>query len=102
MTTDERLSKIEDKLDAVLEVVHGVLPKVGEHHVALFGNGKPGLKEDFAKHLEAEKFCPARLAFTDERKKTSIALVAVVVSGVSLCCTIVLVVISIYKLGVRP
>jgi hypothetical protein len=95
MTVDERLSKIEDKIDTVLEIVHSTIPKVKDHQNTLYGNGKPGLKEDFAKHVEAEKFCPAKLAYTDERKKTHIAMVAVVISGISLICTIVLVVLTV-------
>lgn len=102
MTTDERLSKIEEKLDAVLEVVHSTIPKVHDHDTTLYGNGKPGLKEEFARHTEAEKFCPARLAFTEERKKTNMAAIAVVISGLSLLCTMVLVAVNVFKLGAKP
>ena len=101
MTTDERLSKIDDKLDMVLEIIHGTVPMVKNHEATLYGNGKPGLKQELATHIEAEKYCPAKVAFTDERKRTNIAVVAVVISGVSLMCTLVLVIMGIYK-GLNP
>lgn len=98
MTNEERDRMILETHDTVITVI----PMIKNHEATLYGNGKPGLKQDFATHVEAEKWCPARLAASDERKKTNIAVIAVVVSGISLLCTMILVVISVYRLGIKP
>lgn len=102
MNTEERLSKIEDKLDCVLEKIGETIPRVKEHHRTLYGNGNPGLKTIMETHIEAEKHCPARLAYTEERKKTNIAAVAMIIAALSFIITGVSVAITVIEYSKGP
>ena len=44
MTDKER----DDKINKIYDVVIRLQPMVEDHHTTLYGNGKPGLKEDMA------------------------------------------------------
>lgn len=89
--TDERLATIERKVDTILEKIGEALPRVTEHHKTLYGEGpqNPGLQTRFERHETAENLCPARIAYSDERKKINIAAIAVIFSAVSVIVAII-------------
>ncbi len=90
MTNDERDAKISETHTAVMVIAE----KVDEHHTTLYGNSKPGLKEDVALLNLKWKDCPARKAVTTEGKRLNLAYVAVVIAIIS-CATSVVAVVSV-------
>lgn len=93
MTNEERDDLIRETHDAIVRI----MPMVKNHETTLYGNGKPGLKEELAVHIEAERHCPARLAYTEDRKKTNVATIAVIIAFFSFLSTVALGVLSLYK-----
>ncbi len=85
---------ISEKVDKILMIVSRVEPMVQEHHDTLYGNSKPGLKEDVALLNLKWKDCPARKAATTEGKRLNLAYVAVVIAIIS-CATSVVAVVSV-------
>lgn len=85
MTDKER----DDKINKIYDVVIRLQPMVEDHHTTLYGNSKPGLKEDMAiQKLNYEK-CPARLAASNDNKRTNIAYVMMVIAIISLIVTVI-------------
>lgn len=85
MTDKER----DDKINKIYDVVIRLEPMVMNHHTTLYGNSKPGLKEDMAiQKLNYEK-CPARLAASNDNKRTNIAYVMMVIAIISLIVTVI-------------
>jgi hypothetical protein len=62
---------------------------VEDHHTTLYGNGKPGLKEDMAIQKLNYKNCPARLAASNEGKRLTLAYVMMVIAIISLIVTVI-------------
>ena len=56
--------------DRMLREIHAdvrvMATRVEEHHVTLYGNGKPGLKADVQRIDQHQAECPARAAYTIE------------------------------------
>ena len=93
MTNDERDNMIRATHDKVMEIA----PMVNNHDKTLYGNGQPGLKEQFATHVEAEKHCAAKLAFSVEGKKFNISMVMMVVAIIGLMASVALGIINAIK-----
>ncbi len=89
---------IEEKVDKILETVLPLVPMVEEHHITLYGNGQPGIKEELVLVKQRQKDCPARKAATNEGKKISIAHAALIVSIIS-CIIVTVSQIMIYFRG---
>lgn len=70
----------EQKIDKIYEVCCKIEPMVEEHHITLYGNGQPGLKEDVTILQERQENCPARKAATVEGKRLNIAAWALAIS----------------------
>jgi hypothetical protein len=70
----------EQKIDKIYEVCCRIDPQVQEHHITLYGNDKPGLKEDVTLLQERQENCPARKATTAEGKRLNIAVWALVIA----------------------
>ena len=85
MTNEERDKLIRETHEAVI-MMKG---RVEDHHITLFGNGKPGLKEDMAVVKTNYKNCPARLAASNDNKRTNIAYIMMVIAIVSLIVTVI-------------
>ena len=85
MTNDERDKLIQETHDAMVVMKD----KIVEHHTTLYGNGKPGLKEDMAIQKINYQNCPARKAATQEGKGLTIAYVMMVIAIISLVVTAV-------------
>lgn len=80
MTNDERDSKINKIYDAVIPMVG----KVQTHDEVLFGNGKPGMKEDIILLKERQEDCPARNANTAQGKRLVLANIMIVIAVITL------------------
>jgi hypothetical protein len=54
--------------DRMLREIHAdvrvMATRVEEHHITLYGNGKPGLKADVQRIDQHQDECPARLAYS--------------------------------------
>ncbi|HRT50079.1 MAG TPA: hypothetical protein P5279_06280 [Anaerohalosphaeraceae bacterium] len=85
MTDKER----DDKINKIYDVVIRLQPMVEDHHTTLYGNGKPGLKEDVAIQKLNYKNCPARLAASNDNKRTNIAYIMMVIAIISLIVTVI-------------
>jgi hypothetical protein len=85
MTDKER----DDKINKIYDVVIRLQPMVEDHHTALYGNGKPGLKEDMAIQKLNYKNCPARLAASNEGKRLTLAYVMMFIAIISLIVTVI-------------
>ena len=85
MTDKER----DDKINKIYDVVIRLQPMVEDHHTTLYGNGKPGLKEDMATQKLNCKNCPARLAASNEGKRLTLAYVMMVIAIISLIVTVI-------------
>jgi hypothetical protein len=78
----------DDKINKIYDVVIRLQPMVEDHHTTLYGNSKPGLKEDMAiQKLNYEK-CPARLAASNEGKRLTLAYIMMVIAIISLAVSI--------------
>lgn len=79
MTVEDR-KMLRETHDAVL----GMTQMVRDHHVTLFGNGRPGLRDRVLTIEQAREACPARLSATraavEQKRALAVALLAVAVS----------------------
>lgn len=82
MTNEERICKIEEKVDKIHEIVSSVVPMIKEHRTTLYGNGKEGLKEEFAILKQKQEDCPARIAQTMSGKALEISNKRLIISNI--------------------
>jgi len=85
MTDKER----DDKIDKIYDVMLRLEPMVKDHQITLYGNGKPGLKEDMAVQKINYANCPARLSATMQGKGLTIAYIMMVIGLASLVASVV-------------
>ena len=79
-----------EKVDKILLIVSRIVPMTEEHHITLYGNGSPGVKEDLSLTMQRQQDCPARAAVSAGSKRLNLAYVAVVIAVIS-CITSVVV-----------
>ena len=82
-----------EERDNMLIEIHGTVKVIGskveEHHQTLYGNSKPGLKEDMALLNLKWKECPARKAATTEGKRLKVSHVMMVIAIISFITTVI-------------
>lgn len=71
--------------DRLLLEIHSavavVASKVDDHHTALFGNGSPGVKARVQTLEDDQRQCPARAAYTTERRSFRAVWAGIIVAG---------------------
>lgn len=86
MTNEERDRYIMETHDAIIRLV----PKVEDHSKTLYGNGKPGLKEELALVKIKQNDCPARNAYSGDNKRLNVSYVMMIVAIIAVIVNIVL------------
>jgi len=61
-----------------------VLAKVKDHHVTLYGNGQPGMRDKLVAIEQKQITCPARNRAKRDNRQFWVAFAAVVVAAIAL------------------